>query len=53
MNNNLYENKLDLVKDKNDFRDVILNQTIIPKENDYDNYGSKMDQSPIPKCIYL
>ena len=45
MNNNLYENKLDLIKDKNDFRDVILNQTIIPKENDYDNYGSKMDQA--------
>ena len=45
IDSNLYENKLDLVKDKNAFRDDILNQTIVPKENNFDNYGIKMDQS--------
>ena len=45
MDNNLFENNLYLVKDKNEFRDDILNQTFIPKENDYGNYGSKMDQA--------
>lgn len=45
MDSNLYENKLDFVKDKNAFRDDILNQTIVPKENNFDNYGIKMDQS--------